>query len=266
MDPASIAFAALAEEYRKAGRYVEAIATCQAGLQRHPAYLSARVTLGRSLLEMGQYDEAREQLEQVIRVAPENLAAIRGLAELHHRRGEPPETLEHYDAAADAAPPDDAAAPDAAAPTDAAAAPSPEPAPAPTRVPLRVATSSSAASDAATGAGEESSPAPPAPFRTVSVNLPAPGERAEPPPALDIADDIASIFETAIAPPDAVPTPLPAVTSPAPPSASAASPLPPVVATAAAARRPAALDALESFLGAILRAKEQRSEDASVRR
>jgi tetratricopeptide (TPR) repeat protein len=85
MDPASIAFAALAEEYRRSGQFEEAIATCESGLQRHPAYLSARVTLGRSLLELGRFDEAREQLEQVLRSAPENLAAIRGLAEIHDR-------------------------------------------------------------------------------------------------------------------------------------------------------------------------------------
>ena len=87
-DPASIAFAALAEEYRRAGRFDEAIATCAAGLKRHPSYLSAHVTLGRSLIEVGQYDEAREELEFVLRSAPENLAAIRGLAEIHHRLGD----------------------------------------------------------------------------------------------------------------------------------------------------------------------------------
>ena len=96
VDPASIAFAALAEEYRRAGRFEEAIATCQSGLQRHPAYLSARVTLGRALLELNRFDEAREELEHVLRAAPENLAAIRGLAEIHHRRGELPEALEQY--------------------------------------------------------------------------------------------------------------------------------------------------------------------------
>jgi tetratricopeptide (TPR) repeat protein len=87
-DPASIAFAALAEEYRRAGRFDEAIATCAAGLKRHPSYLSAHVTLGRSLIEVGQYDEAREELEFVLRAAPENLAAIRGLSEIHHRLGD----------------------------------------------------------------------------------------------------------------------------------------------------------------------------------
>jgi tetratricopeptide (TPR) repeat protein len=96
VDPASIAFAALAEEYRRAGRFEDAIATCQSGLQRHPAYLSARVTLGRALLELSRFDEARQELEHVLRAAPENLAAIRGLAEIHHRRGELPEALEQY--------------------------------------------------------------------------------------------------------------------------------------------------------------------------
>jgi tetratricopeptide (TPR) repeat protein len=88
LDPASIAFAALAEEYRRAGRFEDAIAACEAGLQRHPAYISARVTLGRSLLELGRFDEARHQLEHVLRTAPENLAAIRALAEIHDRVGD----------------------------------------------------------------------------------------------------------------------------------------------------------------------------------
>lgn len=95
-DPASIAFAALAEEYRRAGRYKDAIETCRTGLQRHPSYLSARVTLGRSLVQITQFDEAREVLEHVLRAAPENLAAIRALAEIHERQGETPEALEQY--------------------------------------------------------------------------------------------------------------------------------------------------------------------------
>jgi len=95
-DPASIAFAQLAEEYRRAGRVKEAIETCETGLARHPGYLSARVTLGRALLETGQLDAAQEELKRVLRTAPENLAALRGLAEIHHRRGEFAEALAHY--------------------------------------------------------------------------------------------------------------------------------------------------------------------------
>lgn len=94
-DPASIAFAALAEEYRRTGRHEEAIETCRTGLQRHPAYLSARVTLGRALIEVGDLDSARTELETVLKTAPENLAAIRGLAQIHERQGHSTEMAPH---------------------------------------------------------------------------------------------------------------------------------------------------------------------------
>ena len=87
-DPASIAFAQLAEELRRAGDFDEAIRVCRTGLEQHPAYLSARVTLGRALLETGLYDEAQTELEEVVRSAPDNLAAIRALADIHQRREE----------------------------------------------------------------------------------------------------------------------------------------------------------------------------------
>src|SRR5262245_59791278 len=87
-DPASIAFAQLAEEYRRGGDHQQAIAICRDGLARHPGYLSAQVTLGRALIELGQLDEARKELEAVLRVAPDNLAAIRALAEIHQQLGE----------------------------------------------------------------------------------------------------------------------------------------------------------------------------------
>jgi tetratricopeptide (TPR) repeat protein len=72
---------------------------CLAGLSLHPTYLSARVTLGRALIELGQLDEAHTQLETVLRGASENLAAIRGLAEIHHRRGDLDKALTQYRAA-----------------------------------------------------------------------------------------------------------------------------------------------------------------------
>src|SRR5436190_9864581 len=98
-DPASIAFAQLAEELRRAGRFDESVETCRAGLAIHPGYLSARVTLGRALLELNQLDEAQGELEHVLKNAPENLAAIRGLGEIHHRRGELSQALAQYRAA-----------------------------------------------------------------------------------------------------------------------------------------------------------------------
>jgi tetratricopeptide (TPR) repeat protein len=98
-DPASIAFAQLAEEFRRAGQFEESVDTCRTGLARHPGYLSARVTLGRALIELNQLEEAQGELEQVLRSAPENLAAIRGLGEIHHRNGDLAEALAQYRAA-----------------------------------------------------------------------------------------------------------------------------------------------------------------------
>jgi tetratricopeptide (TPR) repeat protein len=84
-DPASIAFAQLAEEHRRAGEFEDAIGVCRAGLEYHPTYLSARVTLGRALIAVGRYDEAEAELQQVLRAAPDNLAAIRALADIQSR-------------------------------------------------------------------------------------------------------------------------------------------------------------------------------------
>ena len=105
-DPASIAFAQLAEEYRRAGSNEDAIAVCRSGLAVHPNYLSARVTLGRALIEVHDFDAAEVELSQVLHGAPENLAAIRGLAEIHKRKGELAAALELYKSALALAPQD----------------------------------------------------------------------------------------------------------------------------------------------------------------
>jgi hypothetical protein len=88
------AFAGIAERFRRAGDLDRAIALCRDGLKRFPTQLSARVTLGWALLDRGEYDEARAELEQVIRRAPDNLAAIRGLAELHDRADNAPGSMD----------------------------------------------------------------------------------------------------------------------------------------------------------------------------
>ena len=79
--------------------FQEAVDVCRAGLEVHPSYLSARVTLGRALIELQQLDEAQQELEHVLQSAPENLAAIRGLADVYHRQGALAEALAQYRAA-----------------------------------------------------------------------------------------------------------------------------------------------------------------------
>jgi hypothetical protein len=105
-DPASLAFAQLAEELRRAGELQDAIRVCRTGLTQHPEYLSARVTLGRALLASDQLDAAFTELSTALAAAPENLAALRGLAEIQHRRGDLQESLALYRRALALAPQD----------------------------------------------------------------------------------------------------------------------------------------------------------------
>lgn len=81
------AFAALAEEHRRAGRLDEAIAVCRDGLARYPAYVSARVTLGRALLDAGDVAAALEELGLAVAQAPDNFAAVRALEAAHAATG-----------------------------------------------------------------------------------------------------------------------------------------------------------------------------------
>jgi tetratricopeptide (TPR) repeat protein len=80
-DPGSRLFAQLAEELRKDGELEEAIRVSREGLQKHPAYPSARMTLGRALLDTGDIAAARLEFETVLKGAPDNILASRFLGE-----------------------------------------------------------------------------------------------------------------------------------------------------------------------------------------
>ena len=231
VDPASIAFAALAEEYRRAGRFEEAIATCESGLQRHPAYLSARVTLGRALLELKRFDEARQELEHVLRAAPENLAAIRGLAEIHHRRGELPEALEQYRSALQVAK-HDSEIESAVDQISKQVTPHPEAAPQPALEPVRK------------------------PIQLVTRPAPAPVPEPEPEPF--VAHPEPAVLETTIDPESVEEPRFPDVLEPA---GTTAEPIvlaaePPAFHDEVEVKPDPAVVALENFLAAILREKE----------
>ena len=84
------AFAALAEEHRRAGRLAEAVAVCREGLERYPAYVSGRVTLGRALLDSGDAMAAVTELEHAVAQSPDNLAAARALETARAALGDVP--------------------------------------------------------------------------------------------------------------------------------------------------------------------------------
>src|SRR5688572_13199261 len=95
-DPASKLFLQLAEEYRKANRFDEAIQVCQAGLKKHPTYTSARMTLARSLAGAKRTEEAKAEFEKVIAAVPDNILANRYLGDLLYEEGRTDEALKRY--------------------------------------------------------------------------------------------------------------------------------------------------------------------------
>lgn len=92
-DPASTAFATLAEHYRRSGQLDEAIELCRFGLKRHAAFTDARMTLSWALIEAGRLADAAVEIERILQTNPEHLAAVRALAEIDTRRDDPNRSL-----------------------------------------------------------------------------------------------------------------------------------------------------------------------------
>jgi len=84
-EPSSIAFAQLAEEYRKVGRIDDAIKTCLEGLKYHPNYWTAYVLLAKCYFEKEEYDKARQYLEDALAGAPDNIHAISLITEVYEK-------------------------------------------------------------------------------------------------------------------------------------------------------------------------------------
>jgi tetratricopeptide (TPR) repeat protein len=87
-DPNSKLFIPLAEEYKKAGMFDEAIDVLTKGLEKQPGYMSARVSLGKIYFERGMLEEAKVEFEKVISAIPDNLYAHKKLAEIYKDIGE----------------------------------------------------------------------------------------------------------------------------------------------------------------------------------
>ncbi len=95
-DPKSKLFVPLAEEYKKAGDIEMAIHVLMEGLKNNPSYVTARSLLGRFLLETGDLESARKELEEVVKAIPDNLLAQRKLGDLYILQERRDEALEHY--------------------------------------------------------------------------------------------------------------------------------------------------------------------------
>ncbi|MBI2203214.1 MAG: tetratricopeptide repeat protein [Candidatus Rokubacteria bacterium] len=86
-EPGSLAFAQLADLYRKAGRTREAIAVCRDGLARVPHYATARLILAKSLVAEGELDAAASETDAIVAANANDVPARRLAAEIERRRG-----------------------------------------------------------------------------------------------------------------------------------------------------------------------------------
>jgi tetratricopeptide (TPR) repeat protein len=86
-DPGSLAFAQLADLYRKAGRTQDAIALCRQGLARYPQYATARLILAKTWLSEDRLDEAGAEIRTILEHNPKDVPCLRLAAEVERRRG-----------------------------------------------------------------------------------------------------------------------------------------------------------------------------------
>lgn len=98
-DPASLAFAQLADLYRKAGRTGDAVRLCREGLGRYPHYTTARLILAKALLAEGQLEPALAELAAILEVSPKDVQCHRLAAELHRRAGRIDTAVTHLETA-----------------------------------------------------------------------------------------------------------------------------------------------------------------------
>jgi tetratricopeptide (TPR) repeat protein len=87
-DPTSRVFARLGEELRRRGEAEEAAEVLRRGLDAHPRYTSAWVSLGRALRDLDDRDGAGEAFGRALELDASNLVAARAVGELAADRGD----------------------------------------------------------------------------------------------------------------------------------------------------------------------------------
>jgi tetratricopeptide (TPR) repeat protein len=105
-DPTSLAFAQLADLYRKAGRTRDAVALCRDGLARYPHYTTARLILAKALAADEQLAAALVELNAILELSPKDVQCHRLAAEVHRRLGHIDDAVRHLDAVTDLDPGD----------------------------------------------------------------------------------------------------------------------------------------------------------------
>ncbi len=106
-DPASRVFYQLGELLRRTGAHEEAITVLRSGLDHHPEYVAAWVSLGRALFEVGRYAESARALSRALELDPENAVAAQMLGRCGVRRGDWEEAVRGFALAVELIPGDE---------------------------------------------------------------------------------------------------------------------------------------------------------------
>jgi len=105
-DPSSRVFYQLAELLRKEGQPTEAVAILTRGLERHPRYVAAWVSLGRAELQRDAVLEAERAFQRALELDPQNAVAARMIGETAILLGDWPRAVKVLRLARELAPSD----------------------------------------------------------------------------------------------------------------------------------------------------------------
>jgi len=87
-DPSSRVFYQLGELLRRSGEVGESVGVLRSGLEHHPRYVAAWVSLGRSLLQLEDWSGAEVAFARALEYDPENAVAARMIGEAATGRGD----------------------------------------------------------------------------------------------------------------------------------------------------------------------------------
>jgi tetratricopeptide (TPR) repeat protein len=105
-EPTSLAFLELAEALRRRGQLEAAGKVARGGLSRYPGLADAHDLMGRILSDQGDLAGAFDAWADALRLDPMRAGALKGIAFLYFRAGDPAAAIEHLQRAAEVDPDD----------------------------------------------------------------------------------------------------------------------------------------------------------------
>src|SRR3989442_368874 len=105
-DPDSLVFLRLGELLRQKGQLDTAHRVALTGLERHPHLPDAHDLYARILADKHDYERAFDEWDMALRIAPDHVGALKGLAFLYFKIGDVQQAAAHLEAAQRVAPDD----------------------------------------------------------------------------------------------------------------------------------------------------------------